>query len=577
MGPDQERVAAALPLYDVQGELGRGAWGIVLAGRHKSLNRDVAIKQLPPEFGADPSVRSRFRSEARMLAALEHPHIVPIYDFVEHEGLCLLVMERLTGGTVWNRARTGGFTLESSCAVIVAACAALHYAHAHGVLHRDVKPENMMFSAKNVLKVTDFGIAKVVGGAATVATRAGDVLGTPAYMAPEQAMGAELTPATDVYAVGTVLYQLLSGRLPFPEDTNPITMLYRHVHEAPEPLSKAAPHVPRPLADVTAKALATDPAQRYGDAELLAVGLASACADIWGPEWMTDTDMAITASGPVLQAATGRATLGTAMAAAQAADETIGPLPREMPIQGASTGDLVPVNLLDPSLASPGAAPPAAGGPPTTGPGYGSPATADPPVTAPTPSMQAAGGPMTMDAPSVAPPPAAPPPAAAPPTARGGGGGRRTALILGIVVVIAAAAVAIVLATKSSPPKKVVATVSVAGTEPFTDTGVDLKKGDKVTVTATGKVRPSVTDPNVFATPDGVANRPDLRQYNVIPNVNHSGLMGWIGDNGAPFPVGSRDVFVAPKAGRLFFGINDKGVENNDGKFQATVTVTSKS
>jgi hypothetical protein len=191
--------------------------------------------------------------------------------------------------------------------------------------------------------------------------------------------------------------------------------------------------------------------------------------------------------------------------------------------------------------------------------------------------MQAAGGPMTMDAPSVAPPPAAPPPAAAPSTARGGGGGSRTALILGIVVVIAAAAVAIVLATKSSPPKKVVATVSVAGNEPFTDTGVDLKKGDKVTVTATGKVRPSVTDPNVFATPDGVANRPDLRQYNVIPNVNHSGLMGWIGDNGAPFPVGSRDEFVAPKAGRLFFGINDKGVENNDGKFQATVTVTSKS
>ena len=109
MGPDQQRVAEALPLYDVQGELGRGAWGIVLAGRHKSLNRDVAIKQLPAEFGTDPSVRSRFRSEARMLAALEHPHIVPIYDFVEHEGLCLLVMERLTGGTVWNRARSGDF------------------------------------------------------------------------------------------------------------------------------------------------------------------------------------------------------------------------------------------------------------------------------------------------------------------------------------------------------------------------------------------------------------------------------------------------------------------------------------
>ncbi|MBV8958736.1 MAG: serine/threonine protein kinase [Actinobacteria bacterium] len=559
----------------MQGELGRGAWGIVLAGRHKSLNRDVAIKQLPPEFGADPSVRSRFRSEARMLAALEHPHIVPIYDFVEHEGLCLLVMERLTGGTVWNRARTGGFTLESSCAVIVAACAALHYAHAHGVLHRDVKPENMMFSSKNVLKVTDFGIAKVVGGAATVATRAGDVLGTPAYMAPEQAMGAELTPATDVYAVGTVMYQLLSGRLPFPEDTNPITMLYRHVHELPEPLSKAAPHVPRQLADVTAKALEPDPANRYGDAEVLAVALASACADIWGPEWMTDTDMAITASGPVLQAATGRATLGGAMAQAQAADETIGPLPREVPVLGASTGDLVPVSVLDPSLAAPSATGPASG-----------PLTADAPITEPTPSGQAAAaaGPMTIDAPSVTPPAVTPPPMATPMPApaggggAGGGGGRRVALILGIVLIVAAAAVAIVVATskKSSPPKPLVAGVTVSGTEPFTDTGVDLKQGDLVTITATGKVRPSITDPNVFATPDGVANRPDLRQYNVIPNVNHSGLMGWIGDNGAPFQVGSRKVFTAPKTGRLFFGINDKGVENNDGQFQATITVKTK-
>src|SRR5438309_6201195 len=152
MALDQELIEAALPLYEVHGELGRGAWGVVLAARHRQLGRDVAIKQLPRSFAADPAVRSRFVAEARLLASLDHPHIVPIYDFVEHEGLCLLVMERLTGGTVWNRARTGGFTLESSCAVIVATCAALHYAHAHGVLHRDVKPENMMFSAKGVLK-----------------------------------------------------------------------------------------------------------------------------------------------------------------------------------------------------------------------------------------------------------------------------------------------------------------------------------------------------------------------------------------------------------------------------------------
>src|SRR5947199_6421184 len=120
MALDQEAVAAALPLYEVEGELGHGAWGIVLAGRHRQLGRVVAIKQLPRSFGADPAVRSRFIAEARLLASLEHPHIVPLYDFVEHEGLCLLVMERLTGGTVWSRARSGNVTPESSSALVIA-------------------------------------------------------------------------------------------------------------------------------------------------------------------------------------------------------------------------------------------------------------------------------------------------------------------------------------------------------------------------------------------------------------------------------------------------------------------------
>src|SRR5437868_13472097 len=125
MALDQELIEAALPLYEVHGELGRGAWGVVLAARHRQLGRDVAIKQLPRAFGADPAVRSRFVAEARLLAALEHSHIVPIYDFVEHEGLCLLVMERLTGGTVWSRAQGSAFGPQTACAVILAACSGL--------------------------------------------------------------------------------------------------------------------------------------------------------------------------------------------------------------------------------------------------------------------------------------------------------------------------------------------------------------------------------------------------------------------------------------------------------------------
>ena len=347
MAFDQEAVAAALPLYEVEGELGRGAWGVVIAGRHRQLGRDVAIKQLPPSFGADPAVRSRFIAEARLLASLDHPHVVPLYDFVEHEGLCMLVMERLTGGTLWSRAHAGNVTTESSCALTIATLSALSYAHERGVLHRDVKPENLMFSSRGDLKVTDFGIAKVVGGAATVATRAGDVLGTPAYMAPEQAMGSELTPATDVYAVGTVLYELLAGTLPFPEDSNPITMLYKHVHEEPRPLLEIAPHVPGKLAEVTAQALARNPDDRFPDAESFAVALAEAACGTWGPRWLPESGMAVSTSGPVLSAATGQS-MGPSAA------ETLAPPvgPRETPVvhEVASSPDLVPVNSLLPDL-----------------------------------------------------------------------------------------------------------------------------------------------------------------------------------------------------------------------------------
>src|SRR5205085_6920499 len=122
-------LAAALPAYEIGGELGRGAHGVVLAGRHRKLGRRVAIKQLPRAFGADPGARSRFVAEARVLAALDHPHIVEVYDFVDHEGVCLLVMERLTGGTLWSYLPAGGFTPDVSCALLLAACAGLHHAH----------------------------------------------------------------------------------------------------------------------------------------------------------------------------------------------------------------------------------------------------------------------------------------------------------------------------------------------------------------------------------------------------------------------------------------------------------------
>jgi serine/threonine-protein kinase len=298
---EHELVAEALPAYEVGGELGRGGWGVVLEGRHRQLGRAVAIKQLPRTFAADPDVRSRFLAEARLLASLDHPHIVPVYDFVERDGLCLLVMEKLAGGTVWSRFVQRGVVAEAACGIGVVAAVALDHAHRLGILHRDVKPENLMFSAAGIMKVTDFGIAKVLTGGRTMATRAGDVLGTPAYMAPEQALGAEVGPATDIYALGVMLYELLSGRLPFqgPLDSA-MALLYKHVHEEPVDLGTVTTSVPRPVVDVVMRALRKDPSDRYESAEAFGVALAEAATEGFGAGWLRRREMTLMAGGRVL-------------------------------------------------------------------------------------------------------------------------------------------------------------------------------------------------------------------------------------------------------------------------------------
>ena len=302
----EDRIRDALPGYDIGGELGRGSWGVVLEGHHRQLKRDVALKQLPEALAADRAVRARFEEEARTLAKLDHPHIVPVYDFLSEDGLCVLVMEKLPGGTVWCRFTSEGLTAEDACAVALATSAALHCAHERGVLHRDIKPDNLMFSSSGTVKVTDFGIAKVIGGAETVATRGGETLGTPAYMAPEQALGGEPTPATDVYATGVMLYELLSGVLPFSHEGGSVAVMYRHVHEPPAPLGPAAPSVPTTIADVVMRALATDPADRYLSAADFGVALATATTSAWGPGWLKRSSISVMAAGSI-EAVTGSA------------------------------------------------------------------------------------------------------------------------------------------------------------------------------------------------------------------------------------------------------------------------------
>jgi serine/threonine-protein kinase len=299
---DRARLAAALPNYEIGEQLGKGGWGVVYSGRHRQLGREVAIKQLPQGFSTDPDVRERFVAEARTLAALDHPHVVPIYDYVEHEGLCLLVMEKLSGGTVWNRFASEGLSMEAACAAALATCAGLQGAHSHQILHRDIKPENLIFNTEGTLKVTDFGIAKMLGGKQTLATRAGEVIGTPAYMAPEQARGQEVTPATDVYAVGVMLYELLSGRRPFADEDDPLALLFKHAYDEPEPLRHAAPHVPRELSDVVMRALAKKPEDRYQGAEEFGIAVAEAATAAWGPGWLMRASLPVMAANSMVAA-----------------------------------------------------------------------------------------------------------------------------------------------------------------------------------------------------------------------------------------------------------------------------------
>jgi len=326
MVDNQSSLSAALPGYDIGAELGRGAFGVVVAGRHRQLGRDVAIKQLSPGLVADSVVRSRFLAEARVLASIDHPHIVPVFDYVEADDACILVMERLVGGTVWRRFVDQGFDQRTACAIAMVACSGLSSAHHHGVLHRDMKPENILFGDGGVLKVTDFGIARVLGEDDALATREGEILGTPAYMAPEQASGSDLGPATDVYATGVMLYELLAGRLPYPEEAGSMATVLRHINEDATPLLDVAPTVPPRVAEAVMHALVRDPAGRFATAEEFGIAVGEAASGSWGAGWLDHLGVSLREPGPILASAQTSPAVAPSIADARAAVEVVRPV-----------------------------------------------------------------------------------------------------------------------------------------------------------------------------------------------------------------------------------------------------------
>ena len=251
--------------YRLQSRIAVGGMGEVWRAEDTVLSRPVAVKTLKNEYVEDPEFRERFRAEARSAARLSHPGIASVHDYGEQPGRAWLVMELVDGEPLSAVLRREGALRPDRVLDLVAQTAtALHAAHAGGVIHRDVKPGNLLVRPDGVLKVTDFGIASVADAAPL--TRTGIVVGTAYYLSPEQAAGRGVTPGSDVYSLGVVTYECLAGRRPFPGDS-PVAVAMAHLHQTPPPLPATIPAGVRSLVE---RALSKDPAERPRDAAAFA-------------------------------------------------------------------------------------------------------------------------------------------------------------------------------------------------------------------------------------------------------------------------------------------------------------------
>jgi serine/threonine-protein kinase len=263
-------VGRRLGKYQIESLVGRGGMATVYRAHDTVLNRSVAIKVLDPALAIDPKAVERFRREAVTAANLEHPSIVRVYDVQQEGNLHYIAMRYVHGTTLREILRDNGpLPLDAILTIIRPVAEALHYAHRHGVIHRDVKPGNILVEPDGSVLLTDFGIARAADGSQSGLTATGNVMGTADYLAPEQISGRPADPRSDIYSLGIVLYEMLTGVTPFAGE-NTATILYKQVYENPPPLRAINPRLPVELQPIIDRALAKNPNLRYPDALELA-------------------------------------------------------------------------------------------------------------------------------------------------------------------------------------------------------------------------------------------------------------------------------------------------------------------
>jgi serine/threonine protein kinase len=302
----------------------------VFLARQGDLRRLVALKELGALHASEAINAGRFLREARVSASLSHPSIVTVYDFFEEEGTPYIAMEYVPGGTL--RPQVGGISLAQTVGVLESVLAGLAHAEQHGIVHRDIKPENLMVGSDGRVKITDFGIAKATGAVQTASMRTatGTTIGTPNYMAPEQAMGQQVGPWTDLYSLGVVSFEMLVGRTPFYDSDSAMSMVFRQVNEPIPRVCELEPDVDPGVSSWIERLVEKDPARRPQSAAEAWGGLEAAAVAALGPRWRDESRL-VPAPPPELD------TAALAVAAAPALARTATTAPTSFQRAGART------------------------------------------------------------------------------------------------------------------------------------------------------------------------------------------------------------------------------------------------